>query len=419
MTIFFIALGFTVPLAILVAIIYFIVRSIKNSGDEYSLTFKEISIDLGLFLFLVTSIASLISIIFSAVDKKFVDILRANDFYSDSISMLNNDVRMATSIILVAFPIYLALAFYKSKNLMSNPQRLNLPATRYVNYFIVGVSALFIIGSLISIIYQYLGGELGAAFGYKVLTVSIIAIALFVYNYYSLKRDYSQKSSIPYLFAALSLIAVIGSVVYSISILGSPAKIRMIRFDEKRLTDLSIIQQQILTNWQQNKVLPANMTELSGDGFNYGFVLPKDPRDASSYEYKILENSVMEKATAQKCATFYPNKFNSYTNYGVNGSTYDVSTLKCEIPSKAVFEVCGSFETIRAYDENGVDQSRSGWDASNEFGISTLGAPAAISSKYYEPIYFDVYNKNPNWNHDAKHTCFKRTIDPLKYPSYN
>lgn len=416
-------MAFTIPLAILVAIVYFIVKSVKNTGDTNSLTLKEVSIDLGLFLFLVTSITSLISIIFSAIDKKFVDVLKVNDYYSDT--LLNNDVRMAVSIILVAFPIYLALAFYKSKNLKENQERAKMPAMRYVNYFIVGVSALFIIGSLISIIYQYLGGELGAAFGYKVLAVTIIAIALFVYNYYTLKRDYAKKSNVPYIFAALSLIAVIGSVVYSVSILGSPTKIRMIRFDEKRLTDLSNIQQQVLTIWQQNKTLPANTAALSGDGFNYGFVLPKDPRDSSSYEYKIIENSVMEKATGQKCATFYPNKFSSYNNFGpipfpnqnaYSGTTYDVSTLKCEIPTKAVFELCATFETVRAYDENGVDQSITGWDASNELGVKSL---SPSMTRYYEPIYFDGYTKNPNWNHDAKYTCFKRTIDPLKNPSYN
>jgi hypothetical protein len=211
--------------------------------------------------------------------------------------------------------------------------------------------------------------------------------------------------------AVVSLVLVVASVVYSISILGSPAKIRKIRFDEKRLTDLSNIQQEILSNWQRNKELPASLQDIQGDGFNSAFVLPKDPTSGVSYDYKIVENSKLIPATGQDCATFYPGKFNYYP-----GSTsYDVSKLTCQIPTKAVFEICGAFETVRAYDENGIDQSSGGWYSANSLGVKTIDA---MSSRYYEPTYFDGYTKNPNWNHDAKYTCFKRTIDPLKYPSY-
>ena len=401
-------LGFIVPAVIVIGVIFFLVKISRGNKDDNSLTMKEVFIDSGIFLSLITSIVALVSIIFSAIEKKFIDVLRSDSYgYGNT---LNEDVRVAVSVIIVAYPIYLALAYYKAKHLKNNPSRAALPATKYVNYITLAVAALFIIGSLVTTIYQYLGGELGVAFFYKILTVVVISLSLAFYSYYSLKRNYSQKSLVPNIFAIVSLIAVIVSVVYSVKILGSPSEVRRAKFDEKRLQDLSNVQQEVLNYWTRLKVLPTNMAEVQGDGFNTSFVIPKDPRSKEAYTYKLIENSKMIKTIGKDCATYYPSRF----NYN-NNSSYDVTKLSCEIPSKATFEICATFETVRAYDENGMDQSSVGWDSSNKYGVRGIDSMAA---KYSDTVYYDSYNKNPNWNHDKGNTCFKRTINALKYPQY-
>jgi hypothetical protein len=407
MSILFGFLSVFVFISVLIAVAYLIVRATRKSEDMESLTVKETLVDSSIFISLITSIISLISIIFSAIDKKFVDVLKA-DYYSATV---NEDIRVAASIILVSFPIYLALAYYRANYLKNNPARRDIKAIKYVNYITLVMASLFIVGSIVTTIYQYLGGELGATFGYKLLTILIISAALFAYNYYALRRDYDNKSNVPNILTALSLIAVMGSIWYSISILGSPAEVRRIKFDEKRLTDLSNIQNQILSSWTQNKVLPANIADIKGDGFNYAFILPVDPRTKDPYTYKVIENSKYVKSKGQDCATFYPSKFNNYNN---NGS-YDVSKLTCEIPSKATFEVCANFETIRVYDANGIEQTT--FDRSSPLGVK--GLEAGIGGAYFDIGYgYDGYTKNANLNHDKGNYCFKRTINPLKYPQY-
>ncbi len=407
MTILLGLFAFFIPATILVAVIYFLVRAVRGASAGDGLNVKELAIDGGIFITLITSIVALVSIIFSAIDKKFVDVLKQTYYgYQDTV---NDDVRVAVSIILVAYPMYLLLAYYRANYLKANPARRNISAMKYVNYIILAVASLFILGSLATTIYEYLGGELGVAFAYKLLTVVIIAAILIVYNYFTLKRNYDTKSNIPNILAVISLIAVISAVVYSISILGSPAEVRKTKFDEKRLTDLSNIQNEILNYWTRNKILPANINSIQGDGFNNGFIIPTDPKTKTSYEYKIVEMGKSVKKTGQDCATYYPNKFNALNNNNV----YDVTKLSCEIPGKSTFEICANFETVRAYDENGIEQT--GWDATNALGVPSLDAKAV---RYSEVSYYDSYTKNSNWNHNIGNTCFKRTIDPLKYPQY-
>ncbi len=413
-------LGFLIPVVIVIGVIFFLVkisRGNKDDKEEKSLTAKEVLIDGGIFLSLITSIVALVSIIFSAIDKKFVDVLKS-DIYGYG-NTLNEDVRVAVSVIIVAYPIYLGLAYYKARYLKNNPSRSALPATKHVNYITLGVAALFIVGSLVTTIYQYLGGELGASFFYKILTVVVISLSLALYSYYSLKRNYSQKSLVPNIFAIVSLIAVIVSVVYSVKILGSPSEVRRAKFDEKRLQDLSNVQQEVLNYWTRSKALPTTMSDVQGDGFNSSFVIPKDPRSKDAYTYKVLENSKMVRTTGQDCATYYPGRFNKSVyptpNSTINDYNYEISKITCDIPSKATFEICATFETVRAYDENGIDQSSVGWDSSNVYGVRGIDP---MSARYNDAFYYDSYNKNPNWNHNKGNTCFKRTINALKYPQY-
>ena len=70
-------LGALIPILLIIGLVYFIIR-ISRGEDKNSLTVKEVSVDTGIFLSLITSIVSLLSIIFSAIDKKFVDVLKQN-----------------------------------------------------------------------------------------------------------------------------------------------------------------------------------------------------------------------------------------------------------------------------------------------------------------------------------------------------
>jgi hypothetical protein len=114
----------------------------------------------------------------------------------------------------------------------------------------------------------------------------------------------------------------------------------------------------------------------------------------------------MVRTVGKDCATFYPSKY----QINPTNAIYETSKLVCEIPSKAVFEICANFETKRVYDENGMDQSANG----------AFDTASPVMSKYGSDIayYNGSYDKTPNWNHDIGNTCFTRTIDPLKYPSY-
>lgn len=401
--------AFMVPVAILAGVVYFIVKMVSKSETESKmLTPKEFGFELGIFVSLFTSIVALVNIVFAAIDKKFPDILAVDNYYGYTGAM-SEDIRIAVAVIVVAFPVYLFLVWMRARYLRANVNRAILPAMKYQNYITIFFSIVFIIGTLITVVYSYIGGEISSANGLKALLVFVLSIALFVYYYVSLKRDYSKSSSLSTVLIVISLALVFGAVFYSVSVLGSPAQVRKMRIDDKRLTDLSSIQQQILSYWQQKRVLPESTEAFSADGLGSGMIIPKDPVSKEAYAYKVIENSKTIKGKGQDCVTYYPNKYNHYTANGevVN---YDLSKISCDMPSNAVFEICANFETSRMYDENGTDQS-----ANVAFDYASPKYASYTSEAMY---YGGSYDKSPVWNHPATTTCFKRTIEPTKYPNY-
>lgn len=391
--------GALFPIIVVVTAIYFIVG---RTDKDKSLDIKEFFTEVGLYSTLVVSLVSFISILFAAIDKKFQDVLSSTSY---EFMNVNSDIAFMVSVLVVVFPLYLTLAWLKSRHFSQNPKRREVKAFEYGIYLTIVSTALFVIGSLISVIYNFLMGELSAVFMYKVAIIALVSAALFAYSLFSLKRNFSKKTYIPLLATIVSLSLVLFGVIYSIMILGTPAEMRKRKFDDMRLQSLSEIQSQVLSYWQRQYKLPASISEIKSDGMDYSFLKTKDPKTNKEYSYEVVSNSQMEKQTGEACRNFYPSRYSTTPN---------IENVSCEIPGKAVFKICAEFDTVRVYDENGIDQSRIGYNAGN-----SLGLPSATSMVVKDIGYYGGgTDRNPNWNHDKGSYCFERTIDPVKYPSF-
>lgn len=87
-------------------------------------------------------------------------------------------------------------------------------------------------------------------------------------------------------FAWAVCLVVAAAVIASFFMVGSPADRRLERLDEKRVNDLSSIQNGIINYWQQKSKLPGSLGELNND-LNY-FTVPKDTENNKDYTYEVL-----------------------------------------------------------------------------------------------------------------------------------
>lgn len=351
--------------------IYSLINSKNNMNGDTKTKALDVFIYLGIGISLVVSVYNLLQILFTAIDRKFVDVL--NSSYVD---IYNSDVRMAVALLVVMYPLYVFLSWYVAKDIAKFLYKRDLTIRKVMIYTTMFITLSSLIGTLVSIIYTYLGGELSIRFAYKALSVFLVSLGVFSYYYYSVKRNYSVKSNVPLFTTVLATVLVVASLVWSISIVGTPSQMRAKRLDSTRLSDISSLQQQVLSRFQSTDKLPATLDELN-DAFQ-GYAVPIDPVTKELYGYKVVEQPVM--------------KFNYTTN-------------KKEMATSAVFELCANFETVRNVNNNGNGIK----NVPIMSGFPPIDISYSVSNYYYEG------DQTPFWNHGIGETCFKRIISPDMY----
>lgn len=329
----------------------------------------DVFVYLGIAISLITSITNFLQIIFAAVDRKFVDVLSGLSY----VDTTQSDVRFAIASLVVMFPIYIGLSWYVSKDIEKFLYKQDIAVRKIMVYCTLFFSVLTLIGTLVSIIYYYLGGELSIRFAVKALSVFVVALTLFSYYYYSLRRNYSVKTAVPVLMTGIASLVVIASIVWSVSIIGTPAQMRAKKIDSTRLSDISGIQQELFNRVQMTDKLPLTLPEL--DNAFQGYKVPIDPITQDEYIYKIIEQPVMK------------------MNYTSN---------KKEMTKPAIFELCAIFETTREL-------------ASRGQAVSAKDTVLSTDSFYSVANYYYDGDVSPFWNHGAGLTCFRRVISPEMY----
>ncbi len=200
-------------------------------------------------------------------------------------------VRIASAILLISVPAYLFTEWLLAKDLLAEPQKRELRLRKWLVYFTLFISAITIIIDLITFVYNFLSGELTVRFFLKILVVLLIAGAVFGYYMWDLKRK-ELVSNIPKILAVFLSIIVLGSVIAGFFIIGTPFTQRNRRFDEQRVQNLQMLQNQTLNYWTQKGLLPGEISLLN-DSIS-GFVVPTDPKTNKMYEYRIIDQYAFE-----------------------------------------------------------------------------------------------------------------------------
>ncbi|MEK7615858.1 MAG: DUF5671 domain-containing protein [Patescibacteria group bacterium] len=240
---------------------------------------------------LYASAVSLISLWFQYINIKLPDPL--NQYYSYGYEQL----RVPMAVLFVVFPVFLFLSRWMNSKIAEDPARKELRIYKWLVYFTLFVSAVTVIIDLITLIYNFLGGELTARFGLKVLVVLIVALGVFGYYLWNLRADLAMARSKRKALFWGAIVAIVGSIIAGFVIVGSPTTARALRFDERRVQDLQSIQWQITDYWQRTEKLPTALSVLENE--LAGYTNPMDPETQVLYEYRVVNP-----LTFELCAVF-------------------------------------------------------------------------------------------------------------------
>ncbi|WP_213948000.1 DUF5671 domain-containing protein [Luteibacter sp. dw_328] len=146
------------------------------------LSAREAFLYLVLFTTLYVSAYHLGSLLFDLIDRAFPDPAS----FTDSSS---NGIRWSIASIIVAFPVFIGMSMKVGAELTRHPEKRLSGVRRWLTYLTLFVAAVVLLCDLITLVDHGLGGELSVRFLLKVVVAAIIAVAVFGYYLWDLRRD--------------------------------------------------------------------------------------------------------------------------------------------------------------------------------------------------------------------------------------
>ncbi len=142
------------------------------------LSARDLFVYLVLFTVLYMVAYNLGTLIFHLIDHAFPSRLRTT---SQTNTAVLSDVRWNIAVIAVALPLFILMFLNITRAIAADPTKRQSRPRMWLTYVTLFITALWIVGDIMALVYNALGGEFGTRFLLKVITVAVIAGGIFTY----------------------------------------------------------------------------------------------------------------------------------------------------------------------------------------------------------------------------------------------
>lgn len=224
-----------------------------------SLSAREAFLYLVLFATLYTSAFNCGVVLFFLIEKWVPDALHP----AASGQVARDSLRGAVAALLIAFPVFLLLSRYIGGLVTREPEKRGSPVRKWLTYLTLFVAALVLIGDLIALVAELLGGELAPRFLLKALVVFVIAAAVLGHYLGDLRREeHGVAAPRRRRLARLAAAGVFAVLATGLALLGSPGRERQARLDARRIEQLQNVSIAVQDYFARRGLLPLSLDEL-------------------------------------------------------------------------------------------------------------------------------------------------------------
>jgi hypothetical protein len=200
--------------------------------------------------------------------------------------------------LIIGTPIFLWLSSMVYKNARTDSAVRNSGIRRWLTYITLILTALIVIGDLITLVYNLLMGETTLRFIIKALIVLVIAASIFYYYLTDIKdlnTGADSKSVLPKMYFISAAVLILASIITGFFFIESPAQRRLRSEDQTRINNLQNIDYSIISFAASNDdTLPTDLTQIQTvDGMTL------DPVTKEPFTYRVTGEK-----TYELCATF-------------------------------------------------------------------------------------------------------------------
>ena len=234
-------------------------------------------------------------IVYSIIDINVPDAL--NSYFTNH----DGQLKFGISALMIATPIYYIISGLIFKGLKKEEMEKESGIRRWLTYFIILVSSVIILGTLVGTINNFLSGELTSRFILKAITIFLISASVFSFYFYDIKReDVLKKDLVIRLFFFISLALIIAAFISAFFFVESPKTARARRLDDIVVSNISSLESMVNSYYERYKKLPDNLEAVKGEkDMYYNAASFVDPETNQAIVYQKLNDKDF-----QFCATF-------------------------------------------------------------------------------------------------------------------
>lgn len=250
------------------------------------------------FAALYTTVISLIVLFFNYFNAWLPD--PALETYPGDISGMLSSIRWSMAAVIVSFPLYLWITRILVKEMTLRPEKAVSGVRRWLTYLTLFVTAAAMMGDVITLVFYLLDGETTPRFFLKVFTVLLLAGMTFTYYFLALRTtpDRAAKMGLHRSFGMGAIAIVLVAIIWGMILAGSPQSQRAKQFDDRRVEDFRVIQNEIHTivygtgmlapgeEAKPKRAVPATLEEVQKLSF-YQKISVNDPETNEPYTYNV------------------------------------------------------------------------------------------------------------------------------------
>jgi len=187
----------------------------KNKKTEVrpGTTPRDVFFHLLAMIALYTGVISFIAILFQYINIKLPDLADYGYTSWDSI-------RQGSAAMIVVWPVFIGMSWLIYKDIRKDAKKQDTAIRKWLLYLTLLVSSITMIIDTVTLIYNFLGGELTLRFVLKVLVVLLVAGGVFGYYVWDIKRRGEKKTKLPRNLAIATSLMVIAVIIAGFFIIG-------------------------------------------------------------------------------------------------------------------------------------------------------------------------------------------------------
>ncbi len=242
---------------------------------------KNVVMQLGALITLYLSISFLLTLLFGIINIKFPDSLEG--YWA--IESAADGIRLGIAMLVVFFPTYLVLTHLVNEARRKDQGASYVSFTKWLIYLSLLLGGLVILSTLVTIIYQFLNGEITERFIYKATAVLLVVGAAVHYYVLDAKGFWLTHKSRSIMFGIGALLVVFAAVAFGITSIDSREEVRAHRADEQQIQDLQQIQWRVEDYINSQSKVPNDLNEVYKEEKQ-----PAAPENRTAYIYEKTED---------------------------------------------------------------------------------------------------------------------------------